>query len=229
MKILDNLEISEIKKMLNDSDSFREFLLKIGSSSNGSGSYKSIKNQIAKLGIDIPEFSYKNERKFSKKLDDSQVFIENSTYCRHRLKERIIKNKLIEYKCESCGNGDEWNGKKLVLHLEHKNGINNDNKIENLCFLCPNCHTQTETYSGKNKVSKKIKVDKNKIKCKCGKDMFKTSKMCLECNSRKNRKNIRPNLENLKKEIDELGYSGTGRKYNVSDNAIRKWLKNMTS
>jgi hypothetical protein len=58
--------------------------------------------------------------------------------------------------------------------------------------------------------------------------MFKTSKMCLECNYIKNRKIERPNLEQLKKDIDELGYSGTGRKYNVSDNSIRKWLKNMT-
>jgi hypothetical protein len=55
--------------------------------------------------------------------------------------------------------------------------------------------------------------------------MHKDSKYCSKCNYIKLRKIERPNLENLKKEIDELGYTGTGRKYNVSDNAIRKWLK----
>ena len=49
-----------------------------------------------------------------------------------------------------CGNEGFWNGKKLVLQLEHKNGIHNDHRVENLCFLCPNCHSQTDTYSGKN-------------------------------------------------------------------------------
>jgi hypothetical protein len=46
---------------------------------------------------------------------------------------------------------DVWNNKKLVLHIEHINGISNDNRIENLCFLCPNCHSQTDTYGGRNK------------------------------------------------------------------------------
>ena len=147
--------------------------------------------------------------------------IENSTSSRASVKNRIIKEKIIEYKCKDCNNNGEWNGKKLVLQLEHINGINNDNRLSNLCFLCPNCHTQTTTYSGK-------KLKKNYI-CECGDKMHKDSKYCSKCNYIKLRKIERPNLENLKKEIDELGYSGTGRKYNVSDNAIRKWLKNMTS
>lgn len=81
------------------------------------------------------------------RFPNEKVFVENSTYSRHRLKERIIKQKLIEYICADCGNIGEWNGKKLVLHLEHKNGKSNDHRLENLTFLCPNCHTQTETYS----------------------------------------------------------------------------------
>lgn len=78
---------------------------------------------------------------------DEEVFVEGSTYCRGKLKARILKKKLLSYVCEECGMGPEWNGKVLVLHLDHKNGINNDNRLKNLRFLCPNCHTQTETYS----------------------------------------------------------------------------------
>ena len=66
------------------------------------------------------------------------------------LKERLVKEKYLEYKCAECGI-TEWNGKPLSLHLDHINGINNDHRIENLRFLCPNCHSQTNTYAGKNK------------------------------------------------------------------------------
>ena len=63
----------------------------------------------------------------------------------------IIKRNLLEYKCSCCGIGDTWNEKKLVLQLDHINGVNNDHRLENLRFVCPNCHSQTSTYKGKNK------------------------------------------------------------------------------
>jgi Zn finger protein HypA/HybF involved in hydrogenase expression len=87
----------------------------------------------------------------SKRIPDNQVFVENSTLARHHVKRRLIKERIIEYKCESCNNDGNWNGKELVLQLEHKNGVSNDNRLENLSFLCPNCHTQTKTYAAKNR------------------------------------------------------------------------------
>jgi hypothetical protein len=67
---------------------------------------------------------------------------------RFRLKDILLKNG-IEYKCSEC-EISEWNNKKLSLHLDLINGINNDNRIDNLRFLCPNCHSLTDTYCGKN-------------------------------------------------------------------------------
>ncbi len=67
------------------------------------------------------------------------------------MKSKIIKNKLIPYKCQCCDNEGEWLGKPISLHLDHINGVNNDNRLVNLRFLCPNCHSQTDTYAGKNK------------------------------------------------------------------------------
>ena len=76
--------------------------------------------------------------------------VENSTYSNMtKFKSRLIKANLIEYKCSCCGI-TEWNGKPLTLQLHHINGNNRDNRLENLTFLCPNCHSQTDNFSGKN-------------------------------------------------------------------------------
>jgi hypothetical protein len=81
---------------------------------------------------------------------DEDVFVENSTYARHHIKRRIIEQNLIEYKCQICGLGPEWQGKPMPLILDHKNGVNNDNRIDNLRFVCSNCDTQLPTYKSKN-------------------------------------------------------------------------------
>lgn len=82
---------------------------------------------------------------------DETVFVSNSTYPRHRLKARLIKSGAISYRCACCDIGPEWNKLDLSLQLDHINGINNDNRLANLRFLCPNCHSQQGTYAGKNK------------------------------------------------------------------------------
>ena len=115
-----------------------------------------IKKYIKKYSIDISHFETLVEQNnrtgfkpVKKKLQD--ILIENSSFSRTQLKDRLIKEGLLEYKCvgKDCGNIGEWKGKKLSLQLDHINGIYNDNRIENLRFLCPNCHSQTETYANK--------------------------------------------------------------------------------
>ena len=69
------------------------------------------------------------------------------------------------------------------------------------------------------------KVEKIENKCKCGEIIFRKSKICKKCWGLKQRKVERPSLEILLEEIGNLGYCGTGRKYGVSDNTIRKWIK----
>ena len=84
--------------------------------------------------------------------------------------------------------------------------------------MCPNCHSQTETYGGK---SNKNKSNKQKIKICNSVNINKDEKIIYQ----RKRKAERPPYEQLLNEIKELGYCGTGRKYGVSDNAIRKWIK----
>lgn len=86
-----------------------------------------------------------------------KILIKDSTYQNiSRLKVRLVNEGIKDYKCVRCGNQGEWMGEKLVLQLDHINGINNDHRLENIRFMCPNCHSQTKTFGGINqKRSKK--------------------------------------------------------------------------
>lgn len=85
------------------------------------------------------------------------IFTENSKYTNELVKGRILKDALLVYQCNICKITD-WQNDNIVLELDHINGINNDNKLCNLRFLCPNCHSQTLTYKGRNKNTGKIIV-----------------------------------------------------------------------
>jgi len=60
--------------------------------------------------------------------------------------------KVLPFRCAECDNVGEWRGRPLTLQLDHVNGIYNDNRLENLRWLCPNCHSQTETFAGRGSV-----------------------------------------------------------------------------
>ena len=213
-----------IKDVLEKSISFSDVLRHFGYESITTGSFSTVKNELKKRDIIIPVYNYFNEyNNFNggkREKNIEKLFVENSTTSRHHLKKLIIRNDLIKYECE-CGNKGEWRNKKLVLQLDHKNGDTYDNRLENLCFLCPNCHSQTETFSGKN--SQRNKKDINK-KCKCGKKISLESYLCINCYSISNRKVIRPSYEQLKKEIYETSQNKVAKKYGVSWRTIRKWL-----
>ena len=81
---------------------------------------------------------------------DEDVFVKDSTYARHRLKERIIKNEMLPYECSVCGMPPVWQGKPMSFVLDHINGVNNDNRLENLRFVCHNCDSQLPTYKARN-------------------------------------------------------------------------------
>jgi len=71
-----------------------------------------------------------------------------------RLREAML-SVGFEETCDLCHLPALWQGKPLCLHIDHKNGLGTDNRTENLRFLCPNCHSQTDTYCGRNKRGKK--------------------------------------------------------------------------
>jgi len=115
---------------------------------NRPGNYVTIDKYIKLLNIDISHFTGKAHGTSIPKTrkDLSSVLIENSTYNRYHLKNRLIKGNLIPYTCSICLQDSSWCGQDLVLILDHINGIFNDNRISNLRFLCPNCNSQQSTF-----------------------------------------------------------------------------------
>jgi hypothetical protein len=80
-----------------------------------------------------------------------EVLVKDSDYRNIKsMKKRLIEEGYIERVCSECGQGAEWNGKPLVLILDHINGVHNDNRLDNLRLLCPNCNSQQDTCAGKN-------------------------------------------------------------------------------
>jgi len=208
------------------------------------GNYRIINKYIKIYDINISHFidvRFKLGSSPKNKLDLDDILIENSTYNRTSLKKRLYDEGLLKRECCLCGQGEDWNGMKISLILDHINGVHNDNRIENLRIVCPNCNAGLDTFAGKNnkfekkeKSVKKIKKKENTLKtdnkyinsCECGNLKLIESKSCEECFHTNRRKVERPSIEQLKKEVEEFGYSATGRKYGVSDNAVRKWIKN---
>jgi hypothetical protein len=85
------------------------------------------------------------------KIPTEAILVQQCRYSHQLLKKRVRDEKLIPYLCESCGIGPIWNGKPMVLTLDHRNGVHDDNRLSNLRFMCWNCHSQTETFAGKKR------------------------------------------------------------------------------
>ena len=201
------MKINEIKKIVSESKTINEVLTKLGKNTS-SGGYKFFKKYITDNNIDISHFWTQKEiieNQFKegkiKKISIDDMFTENSTVSRGTIKKRILKENIMEYKCVFCENDGTWIDKKISLVLDHINGINNDNRLENLRFLCPNCNSTLVTHcKGSKGYLLKLKKEEKKIKKRDYKPRIEKIKV------------VRPDKETLIKDVEENGYSATGRK-----------------
>lgn len=148
---IDLLSDGEFTQLIKECSSTADVLRSLDYSVKGnSWAYKIIAERMDKLNITFGKKLSINANGTIERIPIERVLTENSDYNRTQLKERLVKEGLKEYKCECCGIS-EWMGKPISLQLHHLNGIHNDNRFNNLQFLCPNCHSQTENFGTRGK------------------------------------------------------------------------------
>src|SRR5215475_8891226 len=220
---------AELEHAIASSSNFSEALRKLKLCTTG-GNHLTIKKYCQAWNISIDHFLTQSERirlnpPSPSAIPLAEVLVEQSTYSRTRLKERLLKEGIKKPVCELCGQDTWWHGKKMSLILDHVNGIRDDCRLTNLRIVCPNCAATLATHCGKRanghclNCQQQIPVGKKYCSHACYVSYNKNR------SRPERRKTKRPSYEKLQKEIEEMGFSATGRKYGVSDNAIRKWLR----
>jgi len=163
-----------------------------------------------------------------------EILVRGSTYSRGSLKRRLWSSGLKPRQCELCGQGELWRGRPMGLILDHVNGERDDHRLENLRIVCPNCAATLDTHCGR-----KNRREPERICARC-ESPFRPNRpqqrYCSQtCGMRAprprgqanpaRRRAERPPYDQLMCEIAATSYVAVGRKYGVSDNAIRKWVR----
>lgn len=229
----------QLREAIVNNTSCRRALLSLGLYGEGSN-YRTVKRIIKILNLDTSHWTGRGHLKgkshsYVKAIPLKDVLVKDSHYSIGRLKSRLVSEGILKYECALCFISN-WNEKALSLHLDHINGINDDNTLENLRLLCPNCHSQTDTYTGRNiKKAKQLKQRKCRVKktpkinkCSdCSKDISLKSLRCKSCTA-KQRNQLKidwPSLQELKILVSSFSYLEVGRRLGVSDNAVRKRIR----
>lgn len=225
-----------LRRVLSESGSYSDALRRLGLRPAG-GNHATIKKYAERWGISTAHFAPAwNTAPHLRRtpLPLTQILVEGSTYHRGHLKRRLFSEGVKEPRCELCGQGEIWRGLPMSLVLDHINGIPDDNRLENLRIACPNCAATFDTHCGR-----KNRRDRVRRAClRCGKEFVPANasqRYCSRyCGSRwarsgralpDTRKVERPPYDQLLEEIANTSYLAVGRQYGVSDNAIRKWVR----
>lgn len=245
-KNYDKVQDSQFKSIIESGKKWSDILNVFGYST--AKPLDDIKNKCNRLHIPyghIENDTDSMKRKKSYTLEE--ICIANSWYSNcSKLKQRLHKELGWEERCMIC-KLDKWNNKPIPLEIDHINGKHFDHRLDNLRFLCPNCHAQTNTYKGKNmfnRISKSVenipecnknssgikhkcsKQEKQQHKCQdCGVDISRRCQRCVPCYNKTKFKIEWPPYEQLLRDLENSSYRQVGMKYGVSDKSVKKRLE----
>lgn len=143
--------------------------------------YNHLSELVKQYGLDTSHFTrsktHRTQESFKRKSAEEILIVQTDPLAR-RVESKYLTRAMMElgipYECITC-HISEWQGKPLVLDVDHIDGNRFDCRVENLRFLCPNCHRQTPTF-GRQK-----KTDESDLVCECGNPKQKRSKTCSSC------------------------------------------------
>lgn len=183
---------------------------------------ETLNSYLLKMGIEYAG-NQGSKGKQSSSYKSTEEYLQSTCIKSPLLKEKLFRDGIKQRICECCGLS-EWLGQPIPLELHHKDENHYNNELNNLEILCSNCHS-LKTYQTKEQ---NTKSEKQKKCCDCGKLISNKATRCKSCDAkqRNNRKvQERPQREELKELIRNNSFLALGKKYNISDNAIRKWCK----
>ncbi|UJA21016.1 hypothetical protein HJD18_12890 [Thermoleophilia bacterium SCSIO 60948] len=227
----------ELRRAIASSKSLAETLRRLGYCPTG-GNPRTVKKWAAKWGIATDHFDPHAASRFGlgtrTKRALEELLVEGSKVSRYSLKERLYESGLKRPECELCGQDESWRGVRISMILDHINGVRDDNRLENLQIVCPNCAAGLDTHCGRS--ARTLEPERRCLRCgepfrpKRGDHRY-CSRACGQRSPRSRaprpgqRRVDRPPRDQLLDEVKRLGFRAVGRKYGVSDNAIRKWIR----
>lgn len=229
--VINTMSDAELQNVLDTSDSYVMVLDKLGLNPY-TGNHRTLKNRILTSELDTTKLE-ENRRTVTKlqpkkhtRNTVDNTLIENCNKPSGTVRRLMLRESIIKYECSGCGLVDSYNGNPLRLQLDHINGDSKDNRVTNLRWLCPNCHSQTETFAGRN--SKRYKNTPKECKG-CRSAISRLSIYCRDCFKKtqlgKKSKIVWPEFEILITTVKECGFVQTGAILGVSANAVRRYLK----
>lgn len=218
--VIYSISTERLKEIVKSSTTFTQ-ILNYFQLKNRGGNHKTLKGRLNNEGIDYSHVGKhaggcKGSVNLSQVLSLEEcllkIFVISNEPYNHNVKKYLKRYSMIPYECFDCKNLGQWNNKPITLELDHINGISNDNRLINLQYLCPNCHSQTPTFRGRNRRKVKVKVS----------DIEPNWRHRLKPHARKV---IRPSKEKLEILIWQKTFTQLSKELGVSDVAIKKWCK----